>query len=326
MHSSVSETSQHQTQKPSRNLAIDRVRGSLVILMVIGDYLSGINWVPEFLKHAPDIGFTVADAVAPAFVFVIGLNFGPSFARRFAQDSSAAYRYFLTRYLALLGVGAIISAGADVVGSEGGWGVLQALGIAGLLTLAVIRTPTWARFLIGLALLSGYQYFLDVAMLETVLNTTHGGLFGAISWAALLILATAVADIWRQGRVPFAICIAVLTAAAAVSLLVVPISKHRVSLSFVLVTLALSALVFLLVELAGRTVRDRQGLLSWWGQHALALYLIHLLVLSLFVTPPVDWWYLNVPLWLAVIELTAILGLMSAFAYWLHRRRTDDHS
>ena len=74
-------TAEHRTQ-PVREIAIDRFRGALVMLMVIGDYLSGIAFVPEFLKHAPDIGLTVADLVAPAFVFVIGLNIGPSFSRR----------------------------------------------------------------------------------------------------------------------------------------------------------------------------------------------------------------------------------------------------
>jgi predicted acyltransferase len=65
--------------------------------MVGGDYLGGVQVVPVFLRHAPDIGFTIADAVAPAFVFVIGLNYGPSFARRMRQGPVPAQRHFLTR-------------------------------------------------------------------------------------------------------------------------------------------------------------------------------------------------------------------------------------
>ena len=95
--------------RESRNLAIDRFRGSLVILMVMGDFLSGVNFVPAFLKHAPDIGLTIADTVAPAFIFVIGLNFGPSFARWLRLGQMVAYRQFFMRYLSLIGIGAIIS-------------------------------------------------------------------------------------------------------------------------------------------------------------------------------------------------------------------------
>ena len=71
---------------PERILAIDRYRGLLVILMVGGDYLSGVQLVPAALKHAPDIGFTIADTVASAFVFTVGLNYGPSFARRMKKS------------------------------------------------------------------------------------------------------------------------------------------------------------------------------------------------------------------------------------------------
>ncbi|HEY8911838.1 hypothetical protein [Lacisediminihabitans sp.] len=44
----------------ARNLAIDRFRGVLVILMVGGDYVGGVQIVPASLKHAPEIGFIVA--------------------------------------------------------------------------------------------------------------------------------------------------------------------------------------------------------------------------------------------------------------------------
>lgn len=305
----------------TRNLAIDRFRGVLVILMVCGDYLSGMQFVPTFLKHAPDIGFTVADTVASAFVFVIGLNFGPSFARQLHNGRSAAYRYFLLRYLALIGIGAVIAAGATMTGQPTDWGVLQALGVAGLICLAFIPLPTWARFVIGALLLIAYQVALDAAMLSPVLGSVHGGLFGALSWAALLILSTAVADVWRRGLLAYSVCCAGLVVAAVVSTGIIPVSKHRVSLSFILITLALSALVFLLLDRVAGARFKRPGLLCWWGESALALYLIHLLVLAAFVVPPIAWWYVEAPLWLAALQLTAILALMSVSARWMHRRR-----
>ena len=289
--------------------------------MVGGDYLSGIAFVPSFLKHASDIGITVADLVAPAFVFVIGLNFGPSFARRSAAGVGSAYRYFVTRYLMLVGIGAIISAGSNLAGQPSDWGVLQALGVAGLICVLFIRLPAWARLIVGAVMLVGYQYLLDTTLLDAVLPSVHGGLFGAVSWAGLLILSTAVADVWRKGLVPYLLCCLGLAAAGGISLVLVSVSKHRVSLSFVLITLAISALVFLVIDVLSRYVPARAGLFCWWGENALALYLAHLVILALFVAPPIAWWYVEAPWWLAALQLAVILSSMSGIAWWLTRRR-----
>lgn len=306
----------------TRDLAIDRLRGLLLILMVGGDYLGGLQITPTALEHAPDLGFTIADTVAPAFIFLIGVNYGPSFARWRELGRSVAYQHFLTRYLVLMGIGAIISGGTSIVtGVPTDWGVLQAIGIAGLICLPTVRAPTWARFVIGIVLLFGYQLVLNGYMLPYVRSSIQGGLFGGISWGALLILATAIADVWRKGLAPYAVCCAILASAAGMSLLFVPVSKHRVSLSFVLITLAISAVAFLLFELGARLVPAREGFFCWWGQNSLMMYLIHLLLLGVMVLPAVTWWYSKASGWQVSAQLILILGVMSVIAWWTHRRR-----
>ena len=309
------------SSRTNRNLTIDRLRGSLVILMVIGDYISGIQFVPSFLKHAPDLGLTIADTVASAFVFVIGLNYAPSFRRRMREGTMAAYRHFVLRYLAFIGIGAVIAGAANMVGQPTDWGVMQSIGVAGLICLAFIRTPTWVRFASGVLLLSGYQFVLDTSLLSTVLHSVHGGFFGAISWGGLLVLSTAVADIWRKGLMPYLICCAGLIVAAGISLVIIPVSKHRVSLSFILITLAISAVAFLIAELLSRNSHKHPGLLCWWGENALALYLVHLVVLGIFVMPSIGWWYAEAPSWLAVLQLVVILAFMSFVAWRLKKIR-----
>ena len=303
----------------SRDLAIDRFRGLLVILMVIGNYLSGIAFVPGFLKHPDDIGFTIADTVAPAFVFVIGLTYGSSFARRSQIDLSAAYRHFMTRYLSILGIGAVISAGSNLVGTPTDWGVLQSLGVAGIITLAFIRLNRWVRLIVGLAILIGYQFVLDTSMLEIVLESNHGGFFGSISWAALLILSTVFADFWKKGIRSYIFLVSMFAVAALLAAFVVPVSKHRVSLSFILISVVISALVVVVANTIARYVPDRPGLLCWWGERALALYLLHLIVLSLFVTPDIDWWYVDAPVWLAALQLIFTLAALSYVARMMHK-------
>ena len=288
--------------------------------MVGGNFLAGVNAIPSFLKHAPDIGFTIADTVASAFVFTIGLTYGPSFARRSEQVTTGAYRHFVMRYLALIGIGAVITAGSNLAGTPSTWGVLQAIGVAGLVTLLFIRLPAWSRFVIGAVMLLAYQWILDLGMRDAVLHSDHGGLFGSLSWSALLIIATAVADVWRRGTLRYAICCGVLVVAAVLSMLIAPVSKNRVSLSFILVTLALSALVFFVVDAISRMRAGRPGLIAWWGENALALYLLHLLLLGAVVAPAFTWWYFDAPLWLAIIQLAVILAALSVAAWWMHAR------
>ncbi len=160
--------------------SIDYFRGLSVILMVLVDYFGGIASAPGWLRHAPDIGLTVADLVAPAFIFAIGLTYGMSFRRRAAREGlGRAYYHFIARFLAIAGIGAIFTTGAALVAPgeyRGAWSVLQAVGVAGLMTLAPLRTGTLARLLAGLALLVAYQLALDRFWLSQVLASSHGGL------------------------------------------------------------------------------------------------------------------------------------------------------
>lgn len=290
--------------------------------MVAANYLGGVAAVPAFLKHTPDIGLTIVDIGAPCFVFAMGLTYGPSFHRRAENGLPGAYRHFLVRYLALVGIGAILaSGGTQVAGEPADWGVLQALGVAGLICVPFIRLGTAVRFTIGAALLVGYQVLLDATALDAVTASVQGGLAGGISWGALLILSTAVADVWRRGTPAMLVCCGALWVVAVLTLFVVPISKTRVSLSYMLISLAVGALGFLLVDLLSRASAARAGLFAWWGENALVLYLLHLVLLGLVVLPGAPWWYADASAWLAALQLAAILGVLSWVAWWLHRHR-----
>lgn len=295
--------------RAERSLALDRFRGALVILMVAGNYLAGIGWVPAFLKHAPDIGLTVADLVAPAFVFAIALTYTVSFQRH-------GYRHVLVRYLSLIGIGAIITAGAGIVGEPEDWGVLQALGVAGLLTLATIRLAPGTRLLVALGLLAAYQLVLDRWLLDDVLASSHGGLFGAVSWGALLIMSTVMADAWRRGATSYAAACVVMGVLALASAAVVPVSKNRVSLSYILLSVVVSAVGYWLVELGSRRVPARAGLDSWWGENPLLLYLMHLVLLGLVeLSETVS----GAPgVGLAAVHLLLLLTVLSLVAWRLH--------
>jgi predicted acyltransferase len=314
-----------------RIIAIDQLRGFAILTMVLANYMGGVFLIPAWLKHAPDVGLTVIDLIAPFFIFAIGLTFGISFHRRFERDGALrTYTYFLTRYLAIIGLGAIISAGETAVGENPSgidWGVLQAIGMAGLAALLVIRLPSIYRWLIGAGILVIYQVVLDRFLLDFTVRSPHGGLFGSLDWAALLILSTALADMfhsdgWAKKALPWvsALILAVGVALAYFAPVGVAVSKHRVSASYVLITLGISALLFLAFQLVSEKFNWQGRFLVVWGKNPLTLYFLHYLLIGLVFLPGVPFLYTTAPLWLVLVEMICLLGGISAVAYWLDRK------
>jgi predicted acyltransferase len=313
---------------PAKRIAsIDLFRGFAILTMVPANYMVGVQIIPAWLKHAPDIGLTVIDLIAPFFFFAIGLTYGLSFHHRLERDGAfRTYSYFLTRYLAILGLGAIISAGETAVGQNPSgidWGVLQAIGMAGLVTLLVIRLPSIYRWLIGAGILVVYQFILDHFLLNLTLRSPHGGLFGSLDWSALLILGTALADLFHgEGRAKkaFPWVSLVVLAAGIVLAIFSPVSKHRVSAAYVLISLGISALLFLLFHWASDKLNWNSHLLLAWGKNPLTLYFLHYLLIGLFFLSGIPVLYAAAPLWVVLLELTFLLVSISAIALWMDRK------
>jgi predicted acyltransferase len=313
---------------PAKRISsIDQFRGFAILTMVPANYMVGIQIIPAWLKHAPDIGLTVIDLIAPFFIFAISLTFGLSFRRRLEKDGAfRTYSYFLTRYLAIIGMGAIISAGETALGQNPSgidWGVLQAIGMAGLLTLVVIRLPSIYRWLIGAGILVVYQLILDHFLLDLTLRSPHGGLFGSLDWAAMMILGTALADMFHgEGRVRKAfawISLAVLAAGIALAF-ITPVSKHRVSASYVAITLGISALLFLLFHWVSDLRNWNSRVLQAWGKNPLTLYFLHYVLIGIFFLPGISILYATAPLWVVLLEMVFLLVVISMVALWMDRR------
>jgi len=288
-----------------RSRTIDAFRGFALICMVIGNFLLGLVWVPAWLKHAPDIGFTFVDLGAPAFMFVIGLNYVSSARRRFEEDGSvAAIQHFLVRYLAILGLGSLFGAGQVLLQINGvsiNWGVLQAIGVAGLVTLPVVRWRPWPRLLTGLAVLVAYQFMLDRFWLGNVLASPHGGMLGSISWAALLILSTVFADLYHRQKHWFSSLLIASTVSILIGLILstwFPISKNRVSPTYVLFALGLSGWFLCLFHILVDRLHWNLNLLVMWGRNPLLLYILHLMLQGLLTLPFHSTWVrMRLPGW-----------------------------
>ncbi len=306
--------------------AIDQFRGFAILTMVLANYMGGVGLIPGWLKHAPDVGLTVIDLVAPFFIFAIGLTFGLSFQRRLERDGAGkTYGHFAMRYLALIGIGALISAGETALGENPSgidWGVLQAIGAAGLIGLAVIRLPSVYRWLIGAGILIVYQIILDYFLLDLTLRSPHGGLFGSVAWGAMLILGTTMADLFhdeekRKWFMPVSAALLLLGIGLAFLL---PVSKHRVSSSYVLISTGISAILFALFYFLAGRFKMNLHLLDAWGKNPLALYIMHYLLIGIFYLPGIPFLYAAAPLWLVLLEILFLIFTLTLIAYWMERR------
>lgn len=308
--------------------AIDQFRGFAIFLMILANYMNNVQVIPAWLKHADDIGYTVIDLIAPLFVFAMGLTHGVSFRRRLARDGAwNTYQHFLTRNLALLGVGYLMTLFWELSGIQPpsvNWGLLQALGAAGLLALPFIRlSPIW-RGGIGLGMLATYQLLLGRYWLENVLSAPHNGPWGALSWGAMLILATALGDAAldeRASRRIFPVLSIGLAAAGLALALVIPLSKHRASASYVILSLGLSGLIFYVFYWMQERWQLALPILSDWGRNPLLLYLLHYVLLGIFALPPIPSWYVQAPWRLVMVQITVLIGILSWVGHYLNQRK-----
>ena len=308
--------------------AIDQFRGFAILLMVLANYMNNVNVIPSWLKHADDIGYTIIDLIAPMFIFAIGLTYGLSFHRRLERDGAwKTYQHFITRYFALVGMGFLITLIWEISGIHPptvNWGLFQALGVAGLVTLVVIQLPTFWRFIAGFVLLAGYQILLDHFWLQDVLAAPHNGPWGVFSWSAMLILATVMADVYHEERFRqnlFPLTCAGLVGLGMVSAFWIPLSKDRASASYVLLSLGLSGMVFFLFHIGVEKWKWKLSLLTDWGRNPLLLYLISYVILGIYALPPVPVWYVQAPLWLVILQILVMIGILSWVGRFLNKRK-----
>jgi predicted acyltransferase len=319
----------HNQPQPVRIASIDQFRGLAIILMVLANFLGGVASVPAWLKHAPDVGLTVIDLIAPFFIFAIGLTYGLSFRRRLKRDGNwVTVWHFVWRWAIIMAIGMVIGEGEILFGMSSSpvdWGVLQAIAAAGLLTMLVLNLPTLTRLGIGLALLASYQLLLNHYWLATVLASAHGGPLGALSWTAMLIIATALADVFHDaqgGRKSFPWIAALILAGGIILGFFEPVSKNRVSSSYVLISLGASALLFWAFYLLVDRARVKLPALGLWGKNPLLLYMLHEVLLGLYALPGIYFpgWYAQAPWELTMAQGLVLLLILGAIAQYCDRR------
>jgi len=176
-----------------RIAAIDQFRGFAIFGMILVNYLGYFEVMPETLKH-PRYGMTFANAIAPYFIFVVGMGFKISLSRRITRmGARAAYSQAIKRYLILILIGVVVY-GPDPVTDM--WDALVDIGFGGLITLPFIRKSKNFRIIIAFVYLIVYQALFAFTAYGawTMAHSIDGGPLGPISWASILIFGTVQMD------------------------------------------------------------------------------------------------------------------------------------
>jgi predicted acyltransferase len=99
-----------------------------------------------------------------------------------------------------------------------------------------------------------------------------------------------------------------------------PVSKHRVSASYVLISLGVSAILFLLFHWISDVRNWNSRILLAWGRNPLILYFLHYLLIGIFFLPGIPMLYATASYWVVLLEMGFLLVAISLVALWLDRK------
>jgi hypothetical protein len=232
-----------------------------------------------------------------------------------------AYKQKASAACMLIGIGTLLSAGDALVrGGEIEWGVLQTLGVVQLFVLVFLIVPIRLRILIAIVVVTTYQLSLDIPEVSSMVYLGgHGGLYGALAWGSMGLLADGLHEAHTQAKnLWYRLCILGLVAAGvAVASLLSPIAKRYITMSYVFFSLFFCYVLFLGVERLAAHIRLPS--VSRWGRHSLFLYCSHLTLMAIFVLPSDRGWFVEAPWWLSCAQFGALALILDGAVQLIER-------
>ena len=223
-------------EKPPRIIAVDAMRGFVMLTMIYVNDLAGSDYTPWWMKHYSDTGFgpngmTFVDLVFPSFIFLVGMSIPLAFTSRLARGVPAwkLAGHVLLRTLSLLIIG-IMMVNTEERPNDALMPIRHGVWEALLYVFAILafcqigwstsdkraKIATWGLRAIGgvgllyLALVYRWgtagRHLLSLHPLY--LHHSWYGILGLIGWAYLI--AAVVFAMFRTRRLPILTCIALL--------------------------------------------------------------------------------------------------------------------
>ena len=169
--------------------------------MILVNFLAFFDSTPSFLKHAHDQSMTFADLVAPLFLFVLGMMYRKSLVRRVSKTGrSSTYLHYVRRYLLVLVLGII---GGCVVQMRitFDWGILQAIGLAGIIALPFMELAWLWRTVTGVLFLGLHGFGILPFAQDAIAVAKHGGPMSTLAWAAVILFSSIAGDLFDPGNI-----------------------------------------------------------------------------------------------------------------------------
>ena len=266
--------------------SIDQFRGFAILSMILVNFLAHLDATPSFLRHAGKYGFTFADLVAPFFLFSVGLVSQESLNRAIQRMGSfRGYVRLIKRNVLLIIIG-IAGSMLMKLRIEFSWGILQAIGLAGIITLPFTISKPLRKVLLCFFVFTFYS-ILGVAIPEVIMLGKHGGPQGAFMWAQCILLGEIAASLISRRAInqniykllTYAIILILIGVLASNFIL---ISKPALTPSYIVLSSGLSCLAFVVFFLLSEQFNIKVPTLSEMGRNALLIFILHYLLIKIF--------------------------------------------
>lgn len=254
-----------------RVLPVDACRGVAVLGMLIANLVNVfVTDVPDFLSHNQGDTLRLFDFPAPIFQFLVGVSLPLFLYARGGRAGRQRKRDALRRFTLLILLGMVLD-GVAALSVVPRWGVLQTLGIGGIVATLLYDVPDEVAVGIVLVLLGIFSGAAN--------GVVHENPIAALAFVPLTLAGSLLGKRLREGPAP-AVAVALVGIGIAGVLFAagVPFNKMRGTSSFVALTAAVSA-AMLAVALR---IDERGRRFPWWllavGRNALTTWVTLYLV------------------------------------------------
>ena len=324
-----------ETEKKPRIVSLDMFRGFAIFGMILVNYLGHFESMPDTFRH-PRYGMSFANAVAPYFLFAVGMGLRMSLARRIEKTGKkAAYMHAIKRYLVLILLGMILY-GAGMKTGEWKqllrmdmWDALVDIGFAGLITLPFILTGKTTRIAIAFGLLIVYQLLFAFTGYGawSMPNSIDGGPLGPISWASILVFGTIQMDYLRECqpndfiRKSLILGITLLIVGLGLSYLhpkeIWEFSQRSMTIAYPIFASGLSVLTYLVFYMAADRWKWKIPHMATLGINPLVIYVLQQVLIHFFG----GYYPGDAAFWQASLGFVVIYGMCYLVARYLERNK-----
>ena len=275
-----------------------------LMIIGIGVTMDGVNDILDGKMEGLNLTFVIGTAVV-LVLSIVNLLLKAIKLKKLAKPVGKVLSWFVT-FFGAYGIGvALVNFIMFVTGKTGGsfghWVVLHHIGFAGLVALpfALIqgKFANLIRFGAGFGILGLFGLFhsgdlandLFASNRELVDGVADGGFIGGFSWGAMLILFLAFSELYMDCKKKFYGAVAIYAIPVAAMLAGIfktlpegatwvganstfmAINKGSVSPSFVLVTVLIGLIAFIIVDLFSFYKLSFDPFM-WWGKNPILMY------------------------------------------------------